>query len=94
MKATLEYNLPEDEMDMKYAMAGIDALILIEDVINEIRSYLKYDGGTFKTWTTDIYSEETGRYEKKEVRGCEHTLEKVIEYIRELKSDKQMPELI
>ena len=94
MKATLEYNLPEDEMDMKYAMAGIDALILIEDVINEIRSYLKYDGGTFKTWTTEIYSEETDRYEKKEVNGCEHTLEKVIEYICELKSDKQLPELV
>lgn len=94
MKATLEYNLPEDEMDMKYAMAGIDALILIEDVINEIRSYLRHDCGAFKTWRTEIYNEETGRYEMKEVSGCDHTLEKVIEYICELKSDKQIPELV
>ena len=94
MKAIIEFTLPEDEMDMKYAMAGIDALILIEDVINEIRSYIKHESGEFKKWTTDIYNEETGQYEKKEVRGCDHTLEKVMKYICELKSDKQLPDLI
>ena len=94
MKATLEYNLPEDEMDMKYAMAGLDALLLIEDVINEIRSYLKHGAGEFKEWNADVYNEEPDQFEKKKIKGCDETLEKVIEYIYELKEAKKLPELI
>jgi hypothetical protein len=94
MKATIEYNLPEDEMDMKYAMAGLDALLLIEDVINEIRSYLKHGAGEFKEWNADVYNEETDQFEKKKMKGCDETLEKVIQYICELKEAKKLPELI
>lgn len=48
MKALLEFNLPEDQHDHKYALAGTDALICIDDLLNEIRSKLKHDGGEFK----------------------------------------------
>lgn len=48
MKAILEFDLPEDQHDHKYALAGCDALICISDILNEIRSKLKYDSGLFK----------------------------------------------
>ena len=48
MKAILEFNLPEDQHDHKYALAGTDALLVISDLLNEIRSKLKYDSGQFK----------------------------------------------
>jgi hypothetical protein len=48
MKAILEFDLPDDKHDHAYAVAGLDALILIDDVLNEIRNKLKYEGGAFK----------------------------------------------
>jgi len=48
MKAILEFSLPEDQHDHKYALAGIDALLVISDLLNEIRTKLKHDGGGFK----------------------------------------------
>lgn len=48
MKAILEFSLPEEQQDHKYALAGTDALIVISDILNEIRAKLKYDSGCFK----------------------------------------------
>lgn len=48
MKATIEYQLPEEEHDMKYALAGVDALLVLDDIDNEIRSYLKHDCGELR----------------------------------------------
>jgi hypothetical protein len=48
MKAILEFNLPEEKSDHAYAVAGVDALLVISDILTEIRSKLKYDGGEFK----------------------------------------------
>lgn len=74
MKAILEFDLPEDQHDHKYALAGCSALIVISDILNEIRSKLKYDSGLFK--------------------DCEdNTLEKVRDYIVDLKHDRELPEL-
>lgn len=85
MKAILEYNLPEDEMDMKYAMAGLDAILLIEDVINEMRSYLKHECGGLK---------ECEDWDGNKKPSCPHTMEKIIEYICDLKECKKLPDLI
>ena len=85
MKAILEYNLPEDEMDMKYAIAGIDALLLIEDVINEIRSYLKHGCGELKTCLDD---------NDNQIDCCPHTMHKIREYICEQKANRNLPDLI
>lgn len=48
MKATLIFDLPEDAHDLKYALAGCNALICISDILDQIRSKLKYDAGCFK----------------------------------------------
>ena len=47
MKAILEFNLPEDQDDMDYALAGLDALLVINDLENEIRNKLRYNAGDF-----------------------------------------------
>jgi hypothetical protein len=48
MKAILEFNLPEEKHDHAYALAGTDALLVISDILSEIRTKLKYDSGEFK----------------------------------------------
>lgn len=48
MKSTLSFDLPEEQQDLKYALAGCSALICISDILDEIRSKLKYDSGHFK----------------------------------------------
>jgi hypothetical protein len=53
MKAILEFNLPDDADDHKYALAGLDSLLVISDVLNEIRSFLKYETGYFKDFDVD-----------------------------------------
>lgn len=53
MKATLEFNLPDDQDDHKYALAGLDSLLVISDILDEIRSFLKYESGYFKDFDVD-----------------------------------------
>ena len=48
MKAILEFNLPEEAQDHKYALAGCNALICISEILDEIRAKLKYDSGYFE----------------------------------------------
>ena len=45
MKATLEFNLPEEQDDHRYALAGTSALLAIDDLFGAIRSKLKHDSG-------------------------------------------------
>ena len=52
MKATLKYKLPEEQPELDYALAGIDSLLVIEDILNEIRSALKHGGGEFQNCDT------------------------------------------
>ena len=42
MKAILEFDLPEDERDHKYAIAGRDALIALEEIDLWARGILKH----------------------------------------------------
>lgn len=53
MKAILEFNLPDDADDYKYALAGLDSLLVISDILDEIRSFLKYESGYFKDFDVD-----------------------------------------
>ena len=48
MKAILEFNLPEDRAELKYAQKGLDAILVIENVLSKIRECLKY-GHDYKT---------------------------------------------
>lgn len=94
MKATLEFNLPEEQDDHTYALAGVDALLTIEDLLNEIRDKLKYNGGRFHEWEAEVYNEETQAFERKRVKGCDLTLEKVRDFLAEIKQERRLPELV
>jgi hypothetical protein len=74
MEAILKFNLPEEKADHAYAIAGLDALLVISDILSECRSKLKYDSGEFK--------------------DCDDaTIEKVRDFIVELKQYRNLPEL-
>ena len=79
MEAILKFNLPEDQDDHKYALAGVDALLTINSIEEEIRSYLKYNArdGYFKDFDVDV-----------------KTLERVWDLIITLKKERQLPELL
>ena len=49
--ATISYDLsdPDDEREHRYALAGKDALIALEEIANEIRSRLKHGEPTQET---------------------------------------------
>jgi hypothetical protein len=94
MKAILEFNLPEEESEHSYALAGTDALLVIDDLLNEIRTKLKYDSGQLKEWNTEVYNEETDSFEPKKVQGCDYTLERVRDILLELRTERRLPELI
>lgn len=84
MKAILEFNLPEDEAEHKYALAGLDALLLIHNLEQEIRQLLRHGGGEFQEW----------RNEEGEVfKGCPKTLARVRQWILAEKQERLLPEL-
>lgn len=93
MKATIEFTLPEEQDEHAYALAGVDALLCIDDLLNEIRNKLKYDGGRFKEWDVEIYNEDGTRLQKT-VAGCDYTLERVRDILIELKNDRKLPDLV
>jgi|688.fasta_scaffold846396_2 hypothetical protein len=94
MKATLTFDLPEEEPEHKYALAGTDALLLIEDLCSEIRAKLKHDTGEFKEFKAETWDEETNEFKKIAAKGDDHTLEKVFDWIIDQKQRRNLPELI
>ena len=93
MKAILEFSLPEEQDDHAYALSGLDALLVISDLENEIRSKLRYDSGEFKEFYVDVYNDD-GTIKKKKVNGCDDTLERVGEVLRQFKQERNLPELV
>lgn len=85
MKATLEFTLPEDQAEHSYALAGADALLLIDDILSEIRDKLKHGGGFFNEWRDE---------EGQPRRGDDATLERVRELVVDLKAQRALPELV
>ena len=85
-KATLEFNLPEQEYDFKYACAGLDALLTLNDIDQELRSAVRYNTGEF----THYIDDETK--ERKEC--CVETLHHVRKVINEMVHERKLPELI
>jgi len=85
MKATLEFNLPEEQNEHLYALKGVDALLVIDDLLNEIRSLLNHDGGLLSKWR-----DEDGIF----VKPNYTTVEIVRDVLIELKQERQLPELL
>lgn len=94
MKATLEYDLPEESHEHSYALAGVDALILISDLENEIRNKLNYGGGFFKEFKKEQYCEQSREYKEVPCVGDDHTLSRVWDWIIEQKQERRLPELV
>lgn len=92
MKATLTFKLPEEEPEHRYALAGVDALILISDLENEIRSKLRHDCGEFKEFRVERYGDDGVKTER--VKGDDDTLEKVWQWIIDQKQARSLPELV
>ena len=84
MKAILEFDLPEEQTEHASALAGLDAILLIEEVLSEIRNKLKYGSGFFKEWKNA---------EGQTVYGDDETLERVRGMLVELKIQKRIPDL-
>lgn len=85
MKATLEFDLPEERLEHICAVKGMDAVLILDELLNEIRSFLKYDGGEFREWQTEEGGMQT---------ACAETLEKVRSYIWELRKDNEIPDIV
>lgn len=85
MKATLEFDLPKEQHEHSYALAGVDALIVINDLEAEIRSFMRHDCGEFKKWRDE---------DDKECHGDHDTLQRVWDVIIRMKQDRFLPELI
>ena len=47
MRGVLEFDLPQDQAEMRYAQAGLDALLVLNDLDQECRSRLKHGAGAF-----------------------------------------------
>jgi hypothetical protein len=47
MRGVLEFDLPQDQAEMRYAQSGLDALLVIHDLDQECRSALKHGAGAF-----------------------------------------------
>ena len=94
MIATLSFQLPEEEPEHSYALAGTDALLLIEDLCNEIRSKLRHEAGEFMEFPAEEWDEESGEFKKITVKGDDHTLEKVWQWVIEQKQRRNLPELV
>ena len=92
MKATLEFSLPEEEPEHRYALAGVDALLLISDLENEIRAKLRYDTGEFKEFDSKRYDDDGVTSER--VQGHDDTLEAVWHWIIRQKQARNLPELV
>jgi hypothetical protein len=48
MKATIEFDVPEEKHELEYALKGVDALLLIDNLLNEIRSAMRHQSGEFR----------------------------------------------
>lgn len=93
MKAILKFSLPEEQDDHAYALAGLDALLCIDDLLNEIRNKLRYDSGEFKEWDHEVYHDD-GTIEKKRMTACDYTLERVAEVLLALREKRKLPDLV
>ena len=94
MKAILEFNLPEEEPEHKYALAGLDALLLINALEEEIRSKLRYGSGEFNEFLHEKWAFETDEYTNERVKGDDATLQKVLDWIINQKRVRNLPELV
>lgn len=84
MKAFLEFNLPEEEPEHLAAVKSVDSILLIDDLLNEIRDFLRYGSGEFQEWKDENETLQTAHAA---------TLEKVRAFIFAQREERQIPDL-
>jgi hypothetical protein len=84
MTASITFNLPQEAPEHMAAVKGLDTILLLDDLINEIRSFLKHECGQFKSWRNE---------EGVECTACPETLEKVRSLIWEMRQAREIPDL-
>ena len=57
MKATLEFNLPDEEHEFREALDGCDALLALSDISEALRSRCKYGKPDNVTTPEDAYDD-------------------------------------
>jgi len=80
MKATLQFDLPTEEYEFEAALKGTASLCVLDELLKEIRNALKYNSGPLREPLAD--NEAVNMI----------TLEKVRDYIWELREDYSIPE--
>lgn len=66
MKAILEFNLPKDEGQYHTANKGMDWALLVWDIDQVCRDWIKYDSHKFKTVEDTLEAIRTMIYDKME----------------------------
>jgi hypothetical protein len=85
MKATLEFDLPEDDYDHKAALAGHNALMLIDELEEMIRAKINDEEGEFQNWKNEDGEEKYGDYD---------TLDRVWDWIIREKQERNLPHIV
>lgn len=82
MKATLQFTLPEEEYEFNAAVKGAASLRVIDELLAELRTAVKYNGGTFR---------QDESVDESISNACYNTLEQVREYIWTLRDLHNIP---
>ena len=82
MKATLEFNLPEEQTEYLAAVHAMGMFAVVDDLLEAIRTKLNHDCGEFATFRND---------EGVECRGCDATLEQVRKVLCQLREEASIP---
>ena len=73
--AKLEFNLPEQEHDFKYALAGLDALLALSDLDEELRSAVRYESGELAYYCDEQTKERKKKRDEQQNRQRDHSPE-------------------
>lgn len=82
MKATLEFNLPEEEYEYTAAVKGTCSLQVLDLMLNELRNAKKYNGGKFCQSDTADPSVKA---------ACDTLIDEFQRYIWELRTEHGVP---
>jgi hypothetical protein len=82
MKATLEFNLPEEQTEYLAAVHAGPLFAVVDNFFEAIRSKLNHDAGEFASFKND---------DGVECRGCDDTLEQVRVVFREMREEAGIP---
>jgi ATP-dependent exoDNAse (exonuclease V) beta subunit len=82
MKATLEFNLPEDQTEYLAAVHATPMFGVVDNLLEAIRLKLNHEAGEFATFRND---------DGMQCRGCDATLEQVRKVLCQIREEAGIP---